>query len=77
MEEIEDGCTLQLGIGGLPNVIGKKIADSDLVDLGIHTEMLVDSCVDMYNAGRAYQGPENIDPYKMTLYFCHGYGQAV
>ncbi|HOW99420.1 MAG TPA: butyryl-CoA:acetate CoA-transferase, partial [Deltaproteobacteria bacterium] len=37
MPEIEDGCCLQLGIGGLPNVIGKLIADSKLQDLGIHT----------------------------------------
>jgi len=72
MEEIEDGCTLQLGIGGLPNVIGKKIADSDLIDLGIHTEMLVDSCVDMYNAGRITGARKNIDTYKMTYTFAMG-----
>ena len=52
MKEIQDGCCLQLGIGGLPNVIGSMIAESDLKDLGIHTEMLVDSMVDLSNAGR-------------------------
>ncbi len=40
MKEIKDGCCLQLGIGGLPNVVGSMIAESDLKDLGIHTEML-------------------------------------
>lgn len=72
MQEIEDGCTLQLGIGGLPNVIGAKIADSDLLDLGIHTEMLVDSCVDMYSAGRITGARKNIDTYKMAYTFAMG-----
>jgi acyl-CoA hydrolase len=72
MQEIEDGCTIQLGIGGLPNVIGAKIADSDLLDLGIHTEMLVDSCVDMYNAGRITGARKNVDTYKMTYTFAMG-----
>lgn len=52
VDEIPDGACLQLGIGGMPNVIGKLIAESDLKDLGVHTEMLVDSFVDMYDAGR-------------------------
>lgn len=72
MEEIEDGACLQLGIGGLPNVIGEKIADSDLKDLGIHTEMLVDSCVDMYMAGRITGTKKTIDVYKMTYTFAMG-----
>lgn len=72
MSEIEDGSCLQLGIGGLPNVIGAKIADSDLKDLGIHTEMLVDSCVDMYNAGRITGAKKTIDTFKMAYTFAMG-----
>lgn len=72
MGEIEDGCCLQLGIGGLPNVIGAKIADSDLKDLGIHTEMLVDSCVDMYQAGRITGRKKSIDTHKMAYTFAMG-----
>lgn len=49
---IEDGSTLQLGIGGLPSAIGKKLAESDVKDLSGHTEMLVDSYVDLYEAGK-------------------------
>jgi butyryl-CoA:acetate CoA-transferase len=52
LNEIEDGACLQLGIGAMPNAIGKMIAKSDLKDLGVHTEMMVDSFVDMYEAGR-------------------------
>ncbi len=72
MKEIEDGCCLQLGIGGLPNVVGSLIAESDLKDLGIHTEMLVDSFVDLYNAGKITGARKNIDSYKMSYTFAMG-----
>ncbi|HON78228.1 MAG TPA: acetyl-CoA hydrolase/transferase C-terminal domain-containing protein [Spirochaetota bacterium] len=72
MKEIEDGTCLQLGIGGLPNVIGQMIADSDLKDIGIHTEMLVDSCVDLYNKGRVTGARKSIDRFKMTYTFAMG-----
>ncbi len=72
MNELEDGCCIQLGIGGLPNVIGEMIADSDLKDLGIHTEMLVDSSVDLYEAGKVSGKYKNIDKYKMTYTFALG-----
>ena len=39
VEEIPDGACLQLGIGGMPNAVGSMIAESDLKDLGVHTEM--------------------------------------
>ena len=51
MEEIEDGACLQLGIGGLPNAVGELLAHSDLRDLGVHTEMLADAHVKMYESG--------------------------
>ena len=50
--EIPDGACLQLGIGSVPNTIGKMIAKSDLKDLGVHTEMYVDAFVDMAAAGK-------------------------
>lgn len=52
VEEIEDGACLQLGVGGTPNHVGKIIADSDIKDLGVHTELLADAYVEMYEAGR-------------------------
>ncbi len=72
MQEIEDGCCLQLGIGGLPNVVGANIANSDIKDLGIHTEMMVDSVVDIYNAGRISGSRKNIDRNKMVYTFAMG-----
>ena len=39
VDQIPDGACLQLGIGGMPNAVGSLIAESDLKDLGVHTEM--------------------------------------
>ncbi len=72
MKEIEDGACLQLGIGGLPNVIGSMISRSSLKDLGIHTEMLVDSMVDLYNEGRITGNYKTIDRFKMVYTFAMG-----
>ena len=72
MKEIEDGSCLQLGIGGLPNGIGSLIADSDLKDLGVHTEMLVDSMVDLYDAGKITGNCKTIDRFKMVYTFAMG-----
>ena len=49
---IVDGATLQLGIGDLPNVIGARIAQSDLKDLGMHTELCGDAYYEMHKAGK-------------------------
>jgi len=46
---IEDGSTIQLGIGGIPNAITAFLMDRH--DLGVHTEMFTDGMVDLYNAG--------------------------
>ncbi|GIV64420.1 MAG: acetyl-CoA hydrolase/transferase C-terminal domain-containing protein [Chloroflexota bacterium] len=46
---IEDGSTLQLGIGGIPNAITPFLMNRR--DLGIHTEMFTDGMVDLYEAG--------------------------
>lgn len=49
--EIPDGACLQVGIGGLPNAVCAAIRKSGVLDLGIHTEMLVDGLVDLCEAG--------------------------
>lgn len=51
LNKIEDGATIQLGIGTMPNAVGMLIAKSDLKNLGMHTEMLVDAYIDMFESG--------------------------
>lgn len=72
VEQIADGSTIQLGIGGMPNAVGQMIAKSDLKDLGMHTEMLVDAYLDMYKAGRLTNRRKNIDRNKGVFGFAIG-----
>ena len=72
VEEIPNGATLQLGIGGMPNAVGSLIADSDLKDLGIHTEMYVDAFVDMTLKGKVNGSKKNIDRFRQAYAFAAG-----
>lgn len=72
VEEIEDGSCLQLGIGGIPNAVGKIIADSDVKDLGCHSEMLADAYVDLYEKGKMTGAKKTTDKYKMVYTFAMG-----
>ena len=72
VEEIPDGACLQLGIGGMPNAVGTMIAESDLKDLGVHTEMYVDAFVDIAKAGKITGARKNIDRYRQTYAFGAG-----
>ena len=72
VEEIPDGSCLQLGIGGMPNAVGTMIAESDLKDLGVHTEMYVDAFVDIAKAGKITGAKKNIDRYRQTYAFGAG-----
>lgn len=72
VDEIEDGSCIQLGIGSLPNAIGALIANSDLKDLGVHTEMLADSYLDMYKSGKITGKRKNIDTGKIVYTFAFG-----
>ena len=72
LEEIPNGACLQLGIGGMPNAVGKLIAESDLKDLGVHTEMYVDAYVEMAKAGKINGSRKNIDTNKQVYAFAAG-----
>jgi acyl-CoA hydrolase len=48
-ELVEDGATLQLGIGGIPNAALACMTDKN--DLGVHTEMFSDGLLDLVEAG--------------------------
>ncbi len=72
VEEIPDGACLQLGIGGMPNAVGSLIAESDLKDLGVHTEMYVDAFVDIARAGKINGSRKNTDRFRQTYAFGAG-----
>ena len=69
---IPNGACLQLGIGGMPNTIGSMIAQSDLKDLSVHTEMYVDGFVDMAMAGKITGKHKNLDKGRQVFAFAAG-----
>ena len=72
VDQIPNGACLQLGIGGMPNAVGSLIAESDLKDLGVNTEMYADPFVDISRAGKITGAHKNIDRYRQTYAFGAG-----
>ena len=69
---VTSGCTLQLGIGGIPNSIGSMIAESDVKDLGMHTELMSDGYLDLYRAGRITNRKKKVHRGKGIFSVCTG-----
>ena len=67
---IEDGSTLQMGIGGIPDAVllyleGKK-------DLGVHSEMFSDGLIELIERGVVNGERKSIHPRKVIAGFCLG-----
>lgn len=72
VEQIPDGATLQLGIGGLPNAIGHLLASSGCRDLGMHTEMLCDAFLELHRSGKLTNRLKERDRHKGVWSFAAG-----
>jgi len=70
--EIEDGACLQIGIGAMPNAVCELLVDSPIKDLGVHTEMFVDSLMKLYQAGKVTGAHKTLDRYQMAYCFAAG-----
>jgi acyl-CoA hydrolase len=70
--EIEDGACIQIGIGAMPNAVCQLLAASPIKELGVHTEMFVDSLVDLYEAGKVTGSHKRLNRYQMTYTFAAG-----
>ena len=67
---IEDGSTLQMGIGALPDAVCAALHDHR--DLGIHTEMMTPGLVDLMKAGVITGRRKSLHPGKAVFAFCMG-----
>ncbi|RKY83196.1 4-hydroxybutyrate CoA-transferase [candidate division KSB1 bacterium] len=67
---IEDGATLQLGIGGIPNATLFFVKDKK--DLGIHTEMCSDGIMEAIEAGIVTGAKKTLHPGKVIATFVLG-----
>ncbi len=67
---IEDGSTLQMGIGAIPDSVMKYLYDKK--DLGIHTEMFSDGIIDLVEAGVINGEKKTLHPGKIIAGFVLG-----
>ncbi len=67
---IEDGSTLQLGIGAIPDAVLLFLKDKK--DLGIHSEMISDGVVELVEAGVVTNRMKTLHPGKIVVTFLMG-----
>lgn len=67
---IDDGSTIQLGIGGIPNAVAKSLMTKK--DLGIHTEMITEGVVDLFEAGVVTNSKKTLHKNKIIGSFAFG-----
>ncbi|MCX5996563.1 MAG: 4-hydroxybutyrate--acetyl-CoA CoA transferase [Chloroflexi bacterium] len=70
---VPDGATLQLGFGGLPNVIAMKLMNHR--DLGIHTEVFGPAMVELIKKGVVTGRRKNLHPMKNVFTVAEGTGE--
>ncbi len=69
-ELIEDGSTLQMGIGAIPNAVLSKLGNHK--NLGVHTEMFADGILPLVETGVVNGANKAIDKGKMVSTFLMG-----
>jgi len=67
---VEDGATVELGIGRIPQSVLEYLGDKK--ELGIHTEMFTDKIIDMIEAGVITGYHKAVDQGKIVASFCLG-----
>lgn len=67
---IPNGSTIQLGLGGLANAIGYFLRDKK--DLGVHTEVVQNSFMELMERGVVSNRKKNFYPGKVLATFCVG-----
>ncbi|XP_071163329.1 succinyl-CoA:acetate/propanoyl-CoA:succinate CoA transferase-like [Mytilus edulis] len=67
---VEDGATLQMGIGSIPNAVLAELTDHK--DLGVHSEMFSDGVVDLVENGNITNALKNVQTGKTISTFAIG-----
>ncbi|MBN2489765.1 MAG: GNAT family N-acetyltransferase [Planctomycetes bacterium] len=67
---VEDGATIELGIGRVPHAVLEFLKDKR--EIGIHTEMLNDAIIDVIEAGVVTGRRKSLDRDKVVASFCMG-----
>ena len=72
---IDDGSTLEVGIGHIPQAVLHYLSDKR--DIGIHTEMFNDAIIPLVESGSHQREPQNDQPRKDHRLVLSGYEKAV
>jgi len=67
---VEDGSTIEFGIGRIPHSLVGHLMDKK--DLGIHTELLTDSLLQLVESGAVTGARKTLDRGKIVASFCMG-----
>jgi 4-hydroxybutyrate CoA-transferase len=67
---VENGSTLQLGIGAIPDAVMLFLKDKK--DLGIHSEMISDGTLELFEAGVITGAKKSMNKKRMTVTFLMG-----
>ncbi|MBI4998572.1 MAG: acetyl-CoA hydrolase/transferase family protein [Rhodocyclales bacterium] len=67
---IEDGATLQIGYGGIPDAVVMQLTHKR--DLGVHTEMIGDGILTLIESGAVTNRRKNYNPGKIMATFALG-----
>jgi 4-hydroxybutyrate CoA-transferase len=67
---VEDGSTLQTGIGAIPDAVLSRLSDKH--ELGVHTEMFSDRVVDLVERGVITNRLKKVHPNRITTSFVNG-----
>jgi acyl-CoA hydrolase len=67
---IDNGSTIQMGIGTIPAAITKFLKGRK--DLGVHSEMISDGVVDLWEEGTLTNKKKNLHPGRIITTFCMG-----
>jgi acyl-CoA hydrolase len=65
---VEDGSTLQTGIGGIPSTVAALLAAGEKGDLGIHSEMFTTGCMRLHQAGKVTNHKGIYDGFSVTTF---------
>lgn len=69
-ELVDDGATLQMGIGGIPNAVLAALGSHK--ELGVHTEMFSDGLIDLVEAGVVTNSKKKVHPGRIVSTFVMG-----
>jgi 4-hydroxybutyrate CoA-transferase len=67
---VEDGATLQMGIGGIPDAVLRRLSGKH--DLGVHTEMFSDGLIDLIEGGVITNRLKTVHPGRTVTSFVVG-----